>query len=68
MKVVIAKVDADSHRDLGSRYGVTGFPTLKWFGKDSKKEPAAYEHGRLDLFNIISYMIQRSSFLCRLYQ
>ena len=25
--VVIAKVDADSERDLGSRFGVRGFPT-----------------------------------------
>jgi protein disulfide-isomerase A6 len=29
MQVVIASVDADKYRDLGSRYGVTGFPTLK---------------------------------------
>ena len=27
--VVIAKIDADAHRDLGERYGVTGFPTIK---------------------------------------
>ena len=28
-KVTIAKVDADAHRDLGQRFGVSGFPTLK---------------------------------------
>lgn len=33
--VVIGKVDADSDRDLGSRYGVKGFPTLKFFPKGS---------------------------------
>ena len=33
--VVIAKVDADSERDLGSRFGVRGFPTLKFFPKGS---------------------------------
>ena len=33
--VVIASVDADAHRDLGSRYGVSGFPTLKFFEKGS---------------------------------
>ena len=33
--VLIAKVDADSERDLGSRYGVRGFPTLKFFPKGS---------------------------------
>ena len=31
--VLIAKVDADSERDLGGRFGVKGFPTLKFFPK-----------------------------------
>ena len=33
--VVVAKVDADADRDLGSRFGVKGFPTLKFFPKGS---------------------------------
>lgn len=33
--VVIAKVDADSDRTLGGRFGVKGFPTLKFFPKGS---------------------------------
>jgi len=33
--VLIAKVDADGQRDLGSRFGVKGFPTLKFFPKGS---------------------------------
>jgi protein disulfide-isomerase-like protein len=28
--VVIAKIDADKHRSLGERFGVEGFPTLKF--------------------------------------
>ncbi len=28
--MVIAKVDADKHRELGSKFGIQGFPTLKW--------------------------------------
>ncbi|KAF7986489.1 hypothetical protein HWV62_31295 [Athelia sp. TMB] len=44
-KVVIAKVDADGEgRPLGSRFGVTGFPTLKWFNAEGEAEP--YEGGR----------------------
>ena len=27
------QVNADEHRDLGGRFGVSGFPTLKWFGR-----------------------------------
>ena len=30
-RVVVAKVDADLHRELGARFGVSGFPTVKIF-------------------------------------
>jgi len=53
--VVVAKVDADAHKDLGSRYGVTGFPTLKWFGKDSKTEPQTYENAR-DVQSFVDFL------------
>jgi protein disulfide-isomerase-like protein len=43
--VVIADVDADAHKDLASRFGVTGFPTLKFFKKGST-EPEDYNGGR----------------------
>jgi protein disulfide-isomerase A6 len=43
--VVIAKVDADKHRELGTRFGVSGFPTLKWFPKGSTT-PEDYDGGR----------------------
>ncbi|KAI0754039.1 protein disulfide isomerase [Daedaleopsis nitida] len=45
-KVIVAKVDADgAGKPLGQKYGVTGFPTLKWFGADGG-EPEKYEGGR----------------------
>ncbi|DBA03631.1 TPA: hypothetical protein N0F65_006810 [Lagenidium giganteum] len=44
-KVVIAKVDADAHRDLGERFGVSGFPTLKFFPEGST-DPEDYSGGR----------------------
>lgn len=45
--VVIANMDADaaSNRDLGQRFGVTGFPTIKFFPKGSK-EAQDYSAGR----------------------
>jgi len=44
-KVFIAKVDADGEgKPLGKEYGVTGYPTLKWFNADGTVEP--YESGR----------------------
>ena len=44
-KVSIAKVDADEHKSLGKRFGVQGFPTLKWFDGKSDK-PEDYKGGR----------------------
>ena len=38
-------VDADAHRDLGGRFGVRGFPTIKIFGKN-KKNPTDYNGAR----------------------
>jgi protein disulfide-isomerase A6 len=35
-KVLIAKVDANTHSDLGSRFGVSGFPTIKYFPAGSQ--------------------------------
>ncbi|XP_042054821.1 probable protein disulfide-isomerase A6 isoform X2 [Salvia splendens] len=34
--VVIANLDADAHKDLAEKYGITGFPTLKFFSKNNK--------------------------------
>ncbi|KAF2190284.1 disulfide isomerase [Zopfia rhizophila CBS 207.26] len=44
-KVLVAKVDADDHKDLGRKFGVQGFPTLKWFDGKSDK-PEEYDGGR----------------------
>jgi len=43
--VVIADVDADQYKDLGGRFGVSGFPTLKFFKKGSTT-PTDYNGGR----------------------
>ncbi|EKX50253.1 hypothetical protein GUITHDRAFT_85427 [Guillardia theta CCMP2712] len=44
-EVALAKVDADAHKELGTKFGVRGFPTLKWFVNG---EPTDYEGGRTD--------------------
>jgi len=43
--VLIAKVDADEHKDLGKRFDVSGFPTIKFFPKGSS-EGEVYNGGR----------------------
>lgn len=57
--VVVAKIDADHERDIGSRYEVQGFPTLKWFGKNSKASPEEYEGGR-DIQSFVDFINQKS--------
>lgn len=39
-EVIIAKVDADAEKSLAKRFGVSGYPTLKFFPKGST-EPEA---------------------------
>jgi len=54
--IVIAKVDADAHRELGTRFGVTGFPTLKFFSKSGDKtKPKSYDGGR-ELDALVQYV------------
>jgi len=42
---VVAKVDADGEKELGSRFGIQGFPTIKFFSK-TNKEGEEYNGGR----------------------
>lgn len=58
-KVVIAKVDADNHKDLGKRFGVSGFPTIKWFDGKSDK-PSDYEGGR-DLESFTKFITDKAA-------
>eukprot|EP00871_Galdieria_phlegrea_P004081 jgi/Galph1/4674/GphlegSOOS_G3338.1 len=38
--VIVAQVDADTHKGLAKRFGVQGFPTIKWFYKSVDKDNA----------------------------
>jgi thiol-disulfide isomerase/thioredoxin len=44
--VVIANVDADAHKGLGGRFGVQGFPTIKFFPRGSTT-PEEYASARV---------------------
>ncbi|EJD06699.1 thioredoxin-domain-containing protein [Fomitiporia mediterranea MF3/22] len=58
-KVVIAKVEADGvGKPLGKQYGVTGYPTLKWFNVDGG-ESEIYEGAR-NLEALATFVTQRS--------
>ncbi|EGD89718.1 protein disulfide-isomerase domain-containing protein [Trichophyton rubrum D6] len=63
-KVFIAKVDADAHRPLGKRFGVQGFPTLKWFDGKSDK-PEDYNGGR-DLESLSEFVASKTGLKPRL--
>lgn len=57
-KLVIAKVDADEHKDLGRKFGVQGFPTIKFFDGKSDK-PQDYSKGR-DLESLTSFITDKT--------
>eukprot|EP00659_Diplonema_papillatum_P012048 gene12048-18611_t len=44
--VIIGDVDATIHSELGSKYGVSGYPTLKYFTQETGTEPQDYNGGR----------------------
>lgn len=44
VSVLLTKTSTD-HKSLGKRFGVSGFPTLKWFDGKSA-DPIPYESGR----------------------
>jgi protein disulfide-isomerase A6 len=58
-KVSVAKVDADEHKSLGKRFGVSGFPTLKWFDGKSDK-PEDYKGGR-DLESLSKFIAEKTA-------
>jgi protein disulfide-isomerase A6 len=54
--VVIAKVDADAHRDLGTRFGVSGFPTLKLFVKGADVTAPTDHNGGRELDDLVQFV------------
>ncbi|MEE6514448.1 hypothetical protein FKM82_022596, partial [Ascaphus truei] len=54
--ILLAKVDATKENELGSKYGVTGFPTMKIF----RKGKAFDYNGPRERYGIVDYMIEQA--------
>ncbi|KAL3899534.1 MAG: hypothetical protein SGCHY_001968 [Lobulomycetales sp.] len=57
--VVIAKIDADKEREIGQKFGVKGFPTLKWFPEGETSTPIDYTGGR-ELDDLAAYVTKQT--------
>ncbi|XP_073008625.1 protein disulfide isomerase-like 2-2 [Typha latifolia] len=56
--VVIANLDADKYKDLAEKYGVSGYPTLKFFPKGNKAGED-YDGGR-ELDDFVKFINDKS--------
>jgi len=54
--VKVGAIDVDNFKTIGSKYGVTGFPTIKFFGLNKKNSPSDYSGGR-DADAIVNYAL-----------
>eukprot|EP00752_Nemacystus_decipiens_P010335 g9207.t1 len=57
--VIVAKVDAVDEKDLGQRFGVTGFPTLKYFPAGDAAEVESY-NGDRDLKSFVNFLNKKA--------
>ncbi|KAJ9092111.1 hypothetical protein QFC21_006977 [Naganishia friedmannii] len=58
-KIIIAKIDADIEKEMGKRYGIQGFPTLKYFTADDLTNPQDYDGGR-DVADLAAFITAKS--------
>ena len=57
-KVNVAKCDGDAQKSLSKKFGIQGFPTIKWFdGKGG--DPIDYSSGR-DLESLSAYITDKT--------
>lgn len=56
-QVQIVKIDGDEHRKISKKYGVTGFPSIKFFNKDGSVEEV--EVGR-DFKSLSQYITDKT--------
>jgi protein disulfide-isomerase A6 len=58
--VRVGAIDVDTHKATGSKYGVQGFPTIKFFGMNKKNSPVDYKGGR-DADAIVNYALDTTA-------
>ncbi|KAG9061599.1 hypothetical protein KI688_007178 [Linnemannia hyalina] len=58
-KFLIAKADADSERTLASRFGIRGYPTIKWFPQGIDAVAEEYTGGR-DLESLTEFVTKKT--------
>eukprot|EP00667_Euglena_gracilis_P011356 EG_transcript_11592 len=58
--LTVAKVDADRHRNLGSLYRITGYPTIKFFRNDSS--PALEYPGDRTAEGLVAFLRDQTGF------
>lgn len=56
--VKVGAVNVDVEKSLGQQYGIQGFPTLKFFGFNKKKDPEDYQ-GQRDAEGIANFAAQK---------
>ncbi|EAS03751.2 protein disulfide-isomerase (macronuclear) [Tetrahymena thermophila SB210] len=58
-QAVLAKVDATEQKDLGTRFSIQGFPTLKFFINGSTENPVDFNGGRTEK-DILNWIKKRT--------
>ena len=61
--VLIGDVDCTVHKDLCSRFGVSGYPTIKYFTAETGEEGKPYQSGR-DLASLKKFTEENLSAKC----
>jgi len=61
-QVIVAKVDCDANKAVCEKFGVTGYPTLKWF--QNNDEPIPYQ-GERNADGIINFINQKTGLNAR---
>jgi len=56
--IVVAKVDADAHKEVGTKYGFTGFPTIKFYPR-ANKDGEDYSSGR-DVDSFVTFLNEKA--------